>query len=552
MAVKKRVQTAQEDKLILNISLDMSNILVEYSLSYAPSQNNLANMKKLLESINIETYRYNYDIYNNLVLCRAILDSRLTKSISRPELIKETILAADPSLEDVCSAKTWKNNLVVGQDARAITQYIDKKMKFYCFYVEMPKIIELWEKCTKSGFEMSDDELFEVDDRMSKLVVKMQNSSIATGLLSRFSFSDPNAADLIESVAQSAQRPAAILQTGIRQLNANLGPGFRGGKMYCFIGFSGKFKSGTLLNLADQITKFNPQLEEIVEGKRNTVLFITAENTINETLERLFYMYATPGASFIDTDPAEVRRIIMEEGHYCFSDTDKGIDIEMRYFPNLGIKTSDIYKIIDDMDAHGQRVITTIVDYIKRIDSVFPSNGDEILRMTYVAKELKTLAEYYNIPVITAQQINRNGNSVLDSAMREGKSDLLRAVGNSDIGGAWAVVEECDWVCIITLERHKKENRLYLSFKCTKQRCGHKDSTVSDYFNHPFANEQEIRLMTDLDKEGSMSVLSLASDLESVDVSALEEYNQKRPKDIVSVSGTNGILETLGIKAKCA
>ena len=162
---------------------------------------------------------------------------------------------------------------------------------------------------------------------------------------------------------------------------------------------------------------------------------------------------------------------------------------------------------------------------------MYPSKGDETLRVTYVAKELKTIALHYDIPVITAQQINRMGNAVLDSAIRDGTQDLISFVGNSDIGGAWGVIEESDWVAIINLERHVKTGRTYLTIKRTKNRCGQCDVSVSDYFNHPFTNGREIRLETDVDKEASVSIMSLATDLNSVDIAKYEENDaQQRPK----------------------
>ena len=64
MAFKKRASSKPEEKMVLNISVEMSSILIDYALSKSPSPNNLANFKNLLESLDIETYKYNYDIYN--------------------------------------------------------------------------------------------------------------------------------------------------------------------------------------------------------------------------------------------------------------------------------------------------------------------------------------------------------------------------------------------------------------------------------------------------------------------------------------------------------
>ena len=548
IAERKRKTSQKEQKMVLNISFDMSKILVGYALSHSPTPNHLANFNKLLGILDLESYRNNYDIYNDLIICKMILDIRINEGITLPMLIKERILERDPTLKEACEQIAWTSDQVTGQDAKAIAKYIDNKMRYYFFYTEMPDIINAWQNCQRDGFDFSEAEFDAVNDRVAKLVKRMENSSIAPGLIRKFNFSDPQAGDIIEFVARKSQAPTSILQTGIRQLNANLGPGFRGGKLYCFLGMSGRFKSGTLLNIADQITKFNPLLEDVVDGKRNTVLFITAENTINETIERMYAMYADIDSPFLETDPAEIRRTILEKGKYMIKDDSKGIDIELRYFNNLEIKTAHIYNIIDEMELAGQHVIALIVDYIKRIDSVFPSNGDEILRQGYVAKELKSLSEYYNIPVITAQQINRSGNAIVDSAMRDNKADLLRFIGSSDIGGAWAVVEECDVVIMINLERHLKDNKLYLTFKVTKNRCKRADTTASDYFNHPFTNEAEIKLMTDLDKEASVSIMSLASDLESVNLDDLEKKTQDRPIMVKhSAASSASILEAIGV-----
>ena len=53
-----------EDKVKLNIDVEMSNVLVQYALSKFPSNMHLSNLRHLLAVIDIESYIYNYDIYN--------------------------------------------------------------------------------------------------------------------------------------------------------------------------------------------------------------------------------------------------------------------------------------------------------------------------------------------------------------------------------------------------------------------------------------------------------------------------------------------------------
>lgn len=531
-------QTDLNEKFNIQINMDMANLLLEYVMSSKPTQMHLANLKQLMDVVDIDAYGNNYDMKDRLILIRKILDLRTNKGLKRLSLIKEKIKEEDPSIAEFVDSIQWVSDGVTGAECNAIRDWVEEKMQYYFFYLEMPAIVKIWEDCVKGGFESNCNTLKEINQRMAKLVLRMKNTTLASGLLREFNFADPNVSDAIRYVVKKAQRPSNILQTGIRNLNAILGPGFRGGKLYTILGMSGKFKSGTLLNIADQITKFNPLLEKVVDGKRNTILFVTMENSIDETIERLYNMYADETSDYLKEDPEKIIDTLRKKGKFCFDSPDSdGISIEFRYFNNLEINTNDLYRIIDEMEEMGKHTIGLILDYIKRINSVFPSNGDETLRVTYVAKELKSLAMNYNIPVITAQQINRMGNAAVDSAMREGKQDLIKFVGNSDIGSAWGVVEESDWVAIINLEQHVRTKQVYLTIKRTKNRCGHNDLTASDYFNHPFSNGKTIRLETDVDKDASISIMSLATDLSSVDIPKEDDNDaQDRPRISIRAS----------------
>ena len=429
----KATRKNNDDKMTLDIDVGMCDVLLNYSMSKYPSKAHLANLRRLLSVLDMDAYNYNYDIHDKLVMTKMILDQRIEKGITNDTLIKKAVIESDPTLEEKINVFNFNSAQLSTGDCKNIAEFVDEKMQFYFFYSEMPKIIELWKSCALTKFNTNSKVLHEVSERMSRLAMKMQSTSIGTSLLREFNFANPRVEDAIKFVVKRAQQPSSILQTGIRQLNAILGPGFRGGKLYTILGMSGRFKSGTLLNIADQITKFNPQLEPVVDGVRNTLLFITMENTIDETIERIFNMYADSDADFLTATPEEICRVIREVGKYNFSDN-MGIDIEFRYYANMEIKTSQIYHIINDMETRGQHVIGVILDYIKRIDTEFNHAGDETLRVTYAAKELKSIAEFYNIPVITAQQINRMGNATVDSAMKSGKKDLIRYLGNSDIG----------------------------------------------------------------------------------------------------------------------
>ena len=111
------------------------------------------------------------------------------------------------------------------------------------------------------------------------------------------------------------------------------------------------------------------------------------------------------------------------------------VDIVIRYEANRSITTDDIYSMIDDMADAGQDVIALVFDYIKRIRPA-ERGKDEKEELKNITNELKTLATHYDIPVISAHQMNRDAAATVDAAMQANKADLAKFLGRSNVGSA--------------------------------------------------------------------------------------------------------------------
>jgi hypothetical protein len=64
---------------------------------------------------------------------------------------------------------------------------------------------------------------------------------------------------------------------------------------------------------------------------------------------------------------------------------------------------------------------------------------DEKGELKNISNELKEVAKFFDISVITAQQLNRAGASVVDAALQAKKEDVTRLVGRDAIAGAWEI-----------------------------------------------------------------------------------------------------------------
>ena len=551
--VKKR-NSASNGKVKIKFDVPLLNSLIKYIRCEYVSQSSLSQLRKFICFVDIDSYEYEDAIYPRL----RTLDI-LTKAITEDGIRDEALLRS--YLEDqysngleIIDQIGFDRNQLSSTECEYIANAVRVRVQTIAINLKKDALLETLEKLDASTFNSSYVELVDLVRRqMTEIIGELQQNDSDQGLLKEFAFSMADAASLIDRIVKKAKRPASILQTGIRQLNAILSPGFQSGRMYCFLGGSGKFKSGTLLNVAEQIRRFNPQIPAYENGLRKCILFITLENSIEETVERIYDMYCETNGSIRDDDTQKVIDALRTNGGYDFTAT-SGIDIFMKYAGNLEINTGEIYVYIKELRERGYMPICIILDYIKRIDSVHNSNGDERVRMSFVAKELKSIAQFYEIPMITAMQLNREGNSIIDAAMRESKQDVARFVGSSSIGNAWDIIEDSDWVCLINPEIQISTGMKFLTFKRLKIR-GKSETTENgatpiDYFNHPFEIDRGIRLQTDVDKDHGVSLMSLATDLETIEEKEndYKELPKKRPNlEDIKKQSSGRVLSTLGV-----
>ena len=512
--IRKR-KTIDDQTIKIVFDIDMVEALIKYMrCEYTTSPQKLA-VYKLLDVLDFKQYQYNQDILDRLNLLKV-----LTKGICENHIIDDSVLMSFirenlDGADEIIKSLNFEKNQITDSECKIMNKFINERLQYIYIYQVKDELIKELNVFDNIGFTSYYDVVNTLKEKLSKLLVKLQNISSPDELIRQFNFSGDQFIDLLTQVVNKAKKPSTVLMTGIRQLNAILSPGFQSGRMYTFLGGTGRFKSGTLWNITDQIRQFNPQIKPVENGMRKVLLFVTMENTIYETIIRLFDMY-NPGAKDIkEMEVEEVAKVLRDEGHFIFTD-DSGIDIEMRYYSDLEIATSNLYTLIQELADQGKQVIALILDYILKLNSDKEHHGDERVRISFAGRELKALAQYYDIPVITAMQINREGNSILEATMQDNKEDIGRFIGNSYIGQCWDLVQESDWVCFINLEMQKSTGKWFLSFKRTKIR-GKKDPMALDYFNHPFVNNNGIRLDPDVNKPEPISVISLASDLVSID-----------------------------------
>ena len=245
------------------------------------------------------------------------------------------------------------------------------------------------------------------------------------------------------------------------------GGGVQAGRVYLLLGLPAEGKSSTLLDMAIQIKKYNPNYVCIDKSKRPCVLLFTMENPVIETVERLYSMIVRSPMKNANSEDDVVNNFNSQG--LLISDTDP-IDIIIKFKPVLSEDTSYLYKLMDDLNDSGYECICIIQDYIKRIHSAQGTFSNDYRReLGEVVNEFKMLASLKQIPVISASQLNRTATENIDTARSKNKTDLVRILGRSNVAESNLILENADWVAQIAPENDPEGNK-YLGIQCVKHR----------------------------------------------------------------------------------
>lgn len=498
-----------DNKIKFKFPKSILNLFIGYSLypdTSKVSKMDLSNLYKLLKMTDERSYEFDVSMYARLELAKKILEARIEKGLYSFDAIMSYC-----NIENDVENNKLINNInsftnLTESEIKYITRAVTDRLQYAFILLYKEIILNEFLKIDTGEFTSYKEVVAEVKEQCAQLLNDIRKADVAT-MKKSFSLKEGIFEELVTSAVSSITDPGTALVTGVQMLNDMLSPGYMPGRLYIWLGISGSFKSLMLLMSCYWIKKYN----KIETTKTPTVLYITTENSIDESIIRLFNMSTTCG-DIRQYLPEEVAGMMRDSGGLTLDDGDT--DIVMQYYNNFEISTGDIYNIVDDLEDNNREVIAVVVDYIKRIRSISPTI-DERIRLANVSNELKDLSVNLKIPVITAQQINRAGNMALDNASETGKEDLARFLGRGNIAQCWDIIENSDWCGILNIEVEKSSNIKYLTVKEIKKR--YKSMTNITYFNQPFVDVDSIQMVEDVGWSTPAGKISLATNLNIVD-----------------------------------
>ena len=452
-----------------NIKIDVQFDITELDILclYIVSENksirrgNIINLRNVFGIMNMNNYSGDESRLQKISFIEKGIEARINQN-----LISSTLI-----LKYINGGFGTTNDFEVRQLSNAEVEYVNKTiseiLKYSIIYNDVDDGLAILTKFKSTDYINRGTIVKEFEQWINNVQVKFRRAKALDADDITFSLTGESFAEAMYSTYDQTTSPSNRLIFGSQGLNALTGGGVQAQRVYTLLGLPGEGKSSTLLDMAIEIKRYNKTYQCKDPTKRPCVVVLIMENSIQETVERLFGMCV--GNSMNNYTKDEILDILNNQGNLLVSNDDP-IDLIIKFRPNLSEDTSYLYTFTEDLEDEGYEVICMIQDYIKRIRSVEGSFGGDLrMQLGAVINEFKVFATLKNIPVITASQLNRTATQNIDEARIKNKADLVRLIGRSNVGESNLIIENSDWIALIAPE-YDKDGMKYLGMQRVKSR----------------------------------------------------------------------------------
>jgi replicative DNA helicase len=449
----------------------------------------LANVRRLLNTIDYSTYENDPDKIMRIRFINKALEARLDYGLTDSDLIINHITTGIDFKVDFVD---FDDYIMDRHNIEYCHKIVEETLKYAFFYTEVNNLQELITEFKAASISNKINVITKIEPLLDKIKNEFRKTHVEDNVNDvTFSLEDGTFESAITDTYRMVTNPSRRIRTGMQGFNEMIGGGFESGRVYMLLGVAGVGKSLTLLNLIKQIKKYNTNVKPKDPTKIPCIVLLTMENTVVETITRMFDMVIDDSKGMGNYELDEVIYKMREEGGMKISDSSP-LDIVIRYKPNRSVSTDYLYTLYDNLEDLGKEPICIIQDHIKRIRSM-DNNPDIRLELGDVVNDFKVFAAEKDIPVITVSHLNREATRILEEASRKGNQDSGKLIGKSNTGESLLMIDNLD--CAITLAKdYDRDGLMYMTFHRVKMR--DKGST-REYIAQPFYPDNPIKLVED-------------------------------------------------------
>lgn len=477
----------------INIDIQTLTIFCKYVLqdTRVLRMEHMVNLRKLLLMVDVSTYENDPDKIKRINFINKALEARLDFNLTDLDLILNHI---NGGIQFDVEFIDYDNILMDKANVLYCHKLVEELLKYAFFYNYKDDFLTLLTEFNAADISRRAPLIKSCENLIDNIKNDFRKAHIEDNLNDvTFSLDEGTFESAITDTYNLITNPSRMLITGMQGFNEMIGGGLEAGRVYMLLGVAGVGKSLTLLNLINQIKRYNTHIVGKDPTKTPCIVLLTMENTVVETITRLFDMVIENSYGMANYSLNEVIYKLRTEGSLRITDSSP-LDIIIRYKPNRSISTDYLYTLYDDLMDMGKEPVIFIQDHIKRIRSI-DYEPDLRIELGNIVNEFKVFAADKDIPVVTVSHLNREATRILEEAARKGSQDSGKLIGKSNTGESLLMIDNLD-VGITIAKDWDREGNMYMTFHRIKMRG--KGST-RDYIAQPFLpGENSIRLLEDL------------------------------------------------------
>ena len=398
----------------------------------------LVNLRNLIALLNQDNYINDPEKEKRISCIKKGIEARLICNLTDPYMILSHI---NGGILDSDIVNLDEFNPLNSAEIQWLNSMVSESLKFSHAYNNADMLIDICTRLKSANYGSKADIVKEFEAAINKTQNDFRRSRNEDQMEAIFSLRDGYFQDIMYDTYNTLNSPRRKLVTGMQGMNELLGGGLENGRVYVYFGLPGEGKSTVILNIIYQIKKYNRDYKTKDPTKRPCVVLLTMENTVVESIDRLFGM-ATNHQHMTEFTPENAIKMLREEGELYLTDASP-IDIIIKYKPSNSVDTSYLYTLAEDLEDQGLEVIAMFQDYIGRIRST-ERLQDTRLEYGMIVDEFKIFAEIKDIPVVTVAQLNRDASKHIDEGRQKSKSDLVRLIGRSNISESMLILNNID------------------------------------------------------------------------------------------------------------
>ena len=494
MIIKRPKEQDKRKITSVKMTLDLRtfDILCRYVLSSSSYLRitHLVNLQKLIYALVPDTYQNDPEKLKRVKFIKRALEARIDYNLNNTMMIIEHIVNGFEIDIDFIDF----NDIEIDADSIMwVHQMVSEALEYAFVYDATDYMLDLCTKIQSSDYQHRGNYIREFEalvDNLKNQFRKVKTDNSLTDMT--FSLRGEQFAQVVTETYNLITNPSRRLICGMQGLNEMIGGGFESGRVYMLLGITGIGKSVSLLNLVYQLKKYNKNYKTKDPTKTPCILMLTMENTVVETITRLFDLSTNGNLGMANYTIDEVLRKLREEGELVLND-DSPIDIVIKYKANKSVDTSYLYTLVDDLEDDGYEVICLVQDHVKRIRSIYNS-PDLRIELGDIVNEFKVFAATKDIPVITNSHLNRDAARIIEEGnSKSSKTDITMKLGKSNAGESLLMMDNIDAAIIINLDFDDEGNK-YMVYSLVKMR----DKTERTYIAQPFLYGSGIRMVEDV------------------------------------------------------